>query len=424
MSAAGEDRVGEIVAGRYRIDAVLGQGGMGIVYRAAQLPLERPVALKVLRPELVNAPRARMRFEREARVASAFAHPAAVTIHDFGEHEGSAYLAMELLEGETLAERIRGRRPEVADAIELAHQLADVVAAAHAMELVHRDLKPENVMLEHPEADDVRVRVLDFGLAFVRADGPSGRMTREGVVVGTPAYLSPEQARGDEVGPPTDVYALGCILHELLTARPPFVGAEMDVLTKQMFAPPPALGGALVVPTALDELRRSMLDKAPVRRPSAAEVRDRLALLDPDPDRARVRAREDGYLGARAVRMVDAPAPRRVASTRDEVEVGVVGEIAPALVLGLGANGIAAFVVTDDEAVGDRTRVLFAPGASESEVRALARGGLPVLTDAPRGDVARLSAMMRAGAADVVLQPVTAAELARKLHRLVRGRRR
>ncbi|MCA9605560.1 MAG: serine/threonine protein kinase, partial [Myxococcales bacterium] len=183
--------IGTVVAGRYRIDAELGRGGMGIVYRAAQLPLERPVAVKVLRKELALDERARMRFEREARVASALAHPAAVTIHDFGEHEGAAFLVMELLEGATLATRIGGAPLPVAEAIELATQLAEVVAAAHAIGLVHRDLKPENVML----VED-RVRVLDFGLAFLRAPGPAGRMTREGVVVGTPEYLSPEQARG------------------------------------------------------------------------------------------------------------------------------------------------------------------------------------------------------------------------------------
>ncbi|MCB9594112.1 MAG: serine/threonine protein kinase [Sandaracinaceae bacterium] len=408
--------IGEIVAGRYRVDAELGRGGMGIVYRAAQLPLERPVALKVLRRELVDDPKARMRFEREARVASALEHPAAVAIYDFGEHEGAAFLVMELLEGDTLAQRIAGAPVGVAVAIELSTQLADVVAAAHAIGLVHRDLKPENAMLTGE-----RLRVLDFGLAFLRAPGPAGRMTREGVVVGTPEYLSPEQARGEDVGPPTDVYAMGCMLHEMLTGQPPFAGAEMDVLTKQMFAPPPALATTEPVPAALDELRRGMLDKVAARRPSADEVRDRLAALDPDPERGRVRARDDGYLGARARRMVDA-APRPEPAPSDTVEIGVVGAVPPSLLIGLSANGFAAFVVSADAAIGAETRALFAPNATEAEIAALAVHGLPVITDADRGDAARLPATLRAGAADVVLRPVTAAELARKLARVVRRR--
>jgi len=407
--------IGTTIAGRYRVDAELGRGGMGVVYRAAQLPLERPVAVKVLRRELTDQPRARARFEREARVASAFDHPAAVTIHDYGEHAGGAFLVMELIEGDTLAARI-GRAPmAAADAIELATQLADVLSAAHGIGLVHRDLKPENVIV-----DEGRARVLDFGLAFLRADGPAGRMTRDGVVVGTPAYLSPEQARGEAVGPPTDVYALGCILHEMLTGQPPFGGAEMDVLTKQMFAPPPPLGAIDPVPAALDALRRAMLDKAADRRPGAAEARDRLAALDPDPDRGRVRAREDGYLGARARRMVDAPDRPTPAPVDSGAEIGVVGAVAPQLLLGLSANGYAAFTVTDASPVEARTRALFAPGATETEIAALASHGIPIVTDADRGDVERLSAMLRAGAADVVLRPVGAAELARKLARLVR----
>lgn len=407
---------GTVVAGRFRVEAELGRGGMGVVYRATQLPMERPVALKLLRAELTAAPKARARFEREARALSALPHPSAVAIFDFGEHEGTAYLAMELLEGETLAARVSRGPLDAAAAIDVATQLADVLAAAHAVGLVHRDLKPENVVLQGGA-----VRVLDFGLAFLAAeDGPGGRMTREGVVVGTPAYLSPEQARGEAVGPPTDVYALGCVLHELITGRPPFSGTEMEVLTKQMFAPPPPLAreGGLEVPAALDALRRAMLDKSPDRRPEAAEARDRLALLDPDPDRGRVRASADGYLGARAARMVNA-APRAEAGS-DAPEVGVVGAVTPELMLGLSANGIAAFVVTDAEPVDAATRALYAPGASEAEVRALAEAGPPVLTDADRGDLGRLTAMLAAGAADVVLRPVSAAELARKLLRAAR----
>ena len=404
---------GQLVAGRYRIEEPIGSGGMGVVYRAVQLPMERPVALKIVRRELSDAPHARARFEREARVASALTHPSAVIVHDFGEHEGRAFLAMELVHGESLRALVARGPLGVARAIELATQLADVLAASHAIGLVHRDLKPENVLLEASG----RARVLDFGLAFREMPGPAGRMTREGVVVGTPDYLSPEQARGDEVGPPTDVYALGCLLHELVSGQPPFLGTEMEVLSKQMYAPAPPWG-ALDVPADLDTLRRAMLDKRAAQRPSAVAVRDRLAAMDPDPDRARARARQDGYLGPRAARMVDAAATR--AASPSELEVGVIGEATPELLIGLGANGIAAFVVTDAEPIAPSTAALYAPGADEAQIHALRAHGLPVIADAARGDLKRLSALMRAGAADVALRPVSAAELAQKLTRVTR----
>lgn len=417
--------IGQTVAGRYRIEAVIGRGGMGVVYRAVQLPMERPVALKMLRPEMLGSPKARARFEREARVASALSHPSAVAVHDFGDHEGAAYLVMELVEGprlrDVLSEHPRGL--PVTRAIDLSFQLADALAEAHRVGLVHRDLKPENVVVTSGD----RARVLDFGLAFRMRPGPAGRMTREGVVVGTPEYVSPEQARGEDVGPPTDVYALGCLLHELLSGRPPFSGTEMEVLTKQMYGPVPALeGGATDVPTALDDLRRAMLQKIVSDRPTADAVRDRLAAIDPDPARARARARQDGYLGARAGRMVEArtveaPAKERARRATDALEVGVVGDVSPELMIGLTASGLAPFVVSDEEPIGDDTVAVFAAGATLERIRALATHR-PVVADAERGDVERLSDLMRAGAADVALRPVSAAELARRLRRVARRR--
>ena len=441
--------IGALVAGRYLIEAELGRGGMGVVYRAVQLPMERAVALKVLKKELTGDARARVRFEREARAASALTHPSAVAIHDFGDHEGTAYLAMELVEGRGLRALIE-EGVGVARAIDLAAQLADVLASAHDAGLVHRDLKPENVIVESNEErtegtvgrhlpssagvgmpsrsgathviDGDRVRVLDFGLAFLER-GPGGRMTREGIVVGTPEYLSPEQARGEDVGPATDVYALACVLHELLTGRPPFAGSELDVLTKQMFAPPPPLASetALDVPAALDELRRAMLEKQPARRPSAAEARDRLRALDPDPDRARARARQDGYLGPRAARMVGAGKP---SPSEGALEVAIAGTLNAELVLGLMANGITAFTLSRDEALGPETAVIVAPGATEAEVGSLVRSGLPVIATVDRADVARLSTLLRAGAADVATRPLVAADLAKKIRRLARDRAR
>ena len=415
---------GTLVAGRFRVEGVLGQGGMGVVYRAIQEPMGRAVALKLLRPELASDARSRARFEREAKIASTLAHPSAVAVFDFGEHrfgeqEASAYLAMELVVGESLRARIERGPLTTAAAIELGTQLADVLAAAAEAGLVHRDLKPENVIVEASG----RARVLDFGLAFALATERGARMTREGVVVGTPEYLSPEQARGESVGPATDVYALGCVLHELITGRPPFTGGELDVLTRQMYAPPPPLrreAEVLDVPVELDALRRAMLDKRDHARPTAAEVRDRLALLDPDPARGRARARVDGYLGPRAMRMIDAaPAARSVDEAA--LEVAVSGTIDASLAVALAASGIAVHPL--DEAEPDAA-VILVPDATDEVVGRLARLGPPVVAGLGALVPARLAACLRAGAADVVGRPFVAADLARKLRRVAKDRAR
>jgi serine/threonine-protein kinase len=406
--------VGARIAERFVLESVLGRGGTGVVYRAIQEPIGRAIAIKILRSELSLDAGARARFEREARVASSLDHPSALAIHDFGEHDGHAFLAMELVDAPTLR-AVLDPSPDglgAARAIDLAFSIADVLAAAHRVDLVHRDLKPENVFVL-----DEGVRVADFGLAFRERDPAAGRMTREGVVVGTPGYCSPEQARGDRVGAPTDVYALGCVLHELVTGRALFAGTEMEILTKQMYAPPPPLRGA-EVPESLAALRTAMLDKRAEARPSMGEVRDRLAAIDPDPDRGRARARVDGYLGARASRMVE-PAPAPV-GVRREHELAVCGAIESELIVALAAAGIVAFAIEEGETLAG-VSAIYAAGASIEEIARLAKSGVPVIADADPGDVARLTGLMRAGAADVAPRPVIAAELARRIARV--GRR-
>lgn len=417
---------GDVVADRFRVDAWLGAGGMGVVYRATQLRIGRPVALKVLRASL--EPRARLRFEREARVASALAHPSAVAIHDYGEADGHVYLAMELLGGAPLRARLSPGEPSpLSLVLDVGWQIADVLASAHRMGLVHRDLKPENVFLEPGEHGD-RVRVVDFGLAFIAGDEVAGRVTVEGVVTGTPSYASPEQARGREVGPPTDVYSLGCLLFEMLCGQLPFDGTDMEVLTRQMYSPPPALRDVrsdLRVPTALDALVMSMLCKRVEDRPGAEEVRSVLAQLDPDRARSRERARDDTHLLGRAARMVTPPAAELEPAPPPPTdhEVAVVGEVGPELLLALAANAIAAYVVSDEQPVDDAVAV-FAPGASVERVASLAAAGAPVVTDTDAADMARISALLRAGASEVVVRPVGGDELARRLLRAIRKRGR
>jgi hypothetical protein len=404
-----------LVAGRYRIGGRIGDGGMGIVYRAVQLPLGREVALKVLRPRFVEDPRARARFEREARVASALEHPAAVEIYDFGDDGASVYLAMELLTGRSL----RACEPlGLERVLDVVWQVADILDAAHRTGLVHRDLKPENIFLE-PDGD--RVRIVDFGLAFIASSETAGRMTVEGVVTGTPAYLSPEQARGTEVGPPTDVYALGCVLYELLAGSPPFRGTEMEVLTKHMFVPAPALRPAHVgqaVPAALESLVASMLRKRSEERPSARRVRDAIGTFDPALAAARGRGRDDTSLLGREARMVGTALPQRARGESDAPEVALVGEFDGQLLVALLANGLAAYVVTPEQPV-DHAAAVYAPGATVEDVARWRARGMAVITVTEARDMERIGALLRAGAHEVLVLPVRSDELARRIRRAV-----
>ncbi|MCB9630269.1 MAG: serine/threonine protein kinase [Sandaracinaceae bacterium] len=431
--AAGQFKPGDVVAERFEIKRLLGEGGMGAVYLATQTQLRRDVALKVILPEHAARKGARSRFEREARVASALRHPNAVEIYDFGEHQGSLYMAMELLEGQTLRASVDLDLPPLAvpRALRYARQVADVLAAAARIGLVHRDLKPENIMIERKADGEERVVVVDFGLAFMADQGDMGRLTREGVVTGTPDYMSPEQARGIEVTPATDVYALGCILYEMLTANPPFSGDTAILISRHLFVAPTPIRDAypdVAVPGALDDLILRMLDKTPEARPSAQSVRDALVVVDPAaPERHG--STQGGRLLGRAARMVSkAPVSTHaptIASTEDVVipghgstgglDVAYIGPVDDALSLALAANGL--YLRPHDNSPAN---AVYAPGMSAAEVQLLSRAGVPVLTDAPRGDMDRLSQLLRAGAADVVVTPCDPDEVARKLARAIR----
>lgn len=218
--------------GRYEIKALLGQGGMGAVYRAADTSLGRDVALKVLDPLVAGDPERVHRFLQEARAASALNHPNIIAIHEAGDSDGTRFIATELVEGRTLRELIQEGPLPVTDALAIASQAASALAAAHAAGIVHRDVKPENIMVR----PDGYVKVLDFGLAKLSDPSASGAnpsldaaqtmlQTTAGVIMGTVAYMSPEQARALRVDVRTDCYSLGAVLFEMLTGRQPFTGA-------------------------------------------------------------------------------------------------------------------------------------------------------------------------------------------------------
>jgi len=422
VSPTATPKIGDVVAGRYRIEERIGQGATGVVFRAAQPALGREVALKVLHPRIAIDPGARARFEREARVASALSHDSAVSVYDFGDDGDVVFLAMELLEGRTLRHRMGSAEPiSLRETIDVAAQIADVLATAHRMPLVHRDLKPANVFLVE-DGDGVRVRVVDFGLAFIVGEARADRMTAHGVVTGTPEYLSPEQARGEEVGPATDVYALGAILYELVTGRVPFTGSDMEVLTKQMFAAPPPLSerpDLEPIPTSLDRLIRAMLQKRPEARPSADELAILLTELDPG---RRERARDDTHLLGRPARMVSEAREASSGLSADAIEVAILGDVDPDLWVALAANDIVAWAAAGEN-VPDAALV-YAPRATTDAVGELSRAGHLVLTDTEAGDMSRISALLGAGAAEVVVRPVAADDLARRLRRVARRKAR
>ncbi len=420
---------GRVLAEKYRLDEVIGEGSMGIVWRATQLGLGRAVAVKVLHGALARREDTRARFVREARVAAALRHPAVVAVLDFGETDGALYLVMELLVGQTLRGHMAEERLPIAEAARIAVDVATALVAAHQIHLVHRDLKPENIFLETSE-DGYRVRVVDFGLAFISAPpgethGSLGRMTEEGILGGTPLYMSPEQTRALEVGPESDVYALGCVFYELVLGRPPFGGAIAELLTRHAYAAPiplRKLAPDLAIDPLVDELVLAMLAKSPAARPLPQHIVDVLGPIAAGAG-AGGRSRSNEGRAERMVGLVPPPAPEPVLGraptlAQEATIVAWIGAADEALALGLAVNGFEA-LPSDGPTVG---RVVFAPGASLETLAALVAAGRPVVTDVPSGDLDGITARLRAGVAEVVSRPVRPEELARKLLRALRRR--
>lgn len=279
-----DSTIGRLLAGRYRVIRRLGEGGMGSVYEAEHVQLGRRVAIKLLHEHHATSIDLRTRFEREARMLSQLRHPNVVTITDFGIDDGKPFLVMDLLSGRDLASLIKEGRVAPERAIGIVRQILRGVAHAHARGLVHRDLKPHNVMVEVLEDGSDHVTVLDFGLARDTAGG-SGTLTRSGIVVGTPAYMAPEQAGGGSADARADVYALGNVLFELLAGRRPFPFSEAhELLRAHLLTPPPSLKETchdLDVPPELDALvARALAKEARDRYPDAAAM---LAAIDTTP---------------------------------------------------------------------------------------------------------------------------------------------
>jgi serine/threonine-protein kinase len=258
-------RLGDVLAPAYEVEGELGRGGMAIVYRARDTRLKRPVAIKLLPPELAFRGDIRSRFMREAETAARLNHPNIVPIYSVDEREGMVYFVMALIQGESVGDRVRRSGPlPIAEARRILREVADALAYAHANGVVHRDIKPDNVLLD---AASGRAMVTDFGIARAASDDDGGaRLTATGAVVGTPSYMSPEQCAGDrEIDGRSDLYSLGAVAYQMLTGEPPFIGGNApSVMMKQVTeAAVPVRQRRGDVPEDLERIVMRLLAKAP-----------------------------------------------------------------------------------------------------------------------------------------------------------------
>jgi eukaryotic-like serine/threonine-protein kinase len=296
--------VGQVLAGRYEIERAVGSGGMATVFRAFDTVLERPVALKVLDDDRSGDDESLQRFLHEARAAARLAHPNIVAVLDRGQQDGRQFIVFEHVEGETLKDRVtrEGALP-VGEVAEIGASVARALGCAHANGVVHRDVKPQNVLL----TTDGVAKVTDFGIA--RSAASSGT-TDPGTVLGTSSYIAPEQARGEDVGPETDVYSLGCVLYECLTGRPPYEGETFyAVAVRHVREPVPDVGAARPdCPPELARLVERCLAKAPEERPTASEAAAKLIAIAEAPDAAPAQGVDERTL---VIRRRRSSAPRR-----------------------------------------------------------------------------------------------------------------
>jgi TolB-like protein/predicted Ser/Thr protein kinase/cytochrome c-type biogenesis protein CcmH/NrfG len=327
---------GTVVAGKCRILEEIGQGGMGIVYKAEDIQLQRPVALKFLPPHLADSAELKERFLIEARAAAALSHPNICVIHEVGETEGRPYIAMEYVEGETLKDKRRKGPLKTEDVLDIAIQIASGLGEAHRKGIIHRDIKSANIMV----TEKGQAKVMDFGLAKLRG---GSSLTKSQTTLGTVAYMSPEQARGQDLDPRTDIWSLGVVLYETLAGKLPFRGDhDQAVIYSILHNEPEALKKARPdLPAGLDEIVGQALAKKPVDRYQTMEE-----------FRADIEAVAEGLkpLTARP-----RPEARKILGIRVAYLYGAV-PVALALLLGLNVGGL-------------RDRILGRTGASARSVR-------------------------------------------------------
>ena len=327
--------VGEVIGGRYKLIESLGSGGMGEVFVAENISIGMRVAVKLLKPELLANPEFRQRFQNEAQAVAAIEHPNVARFFDLVVGDPT-FIVMEYVRGETLADLIRKGAISGDRALEIATRLCWGLDAAHAAGVVHRDLKPANVLLA-PDAEHGEVpKLIDFGLAKLAAASADSQLTRTGQIIGTPAYMSPEQIKGEKIDGRADVYSLGCVLFEMLTGRSPFASGADDVqiLYRQMHEAPPPLSRHLPeAPPALEALMHKALQKDPAQRyPSTRAMAKALSTIVINDRRRQGSGDHSGRVALTAQRILDE-------DRRSSIRRWIVGLSLATLVLAAAAGG-------------------------------------------------------------------------------------
>ncbi|HEY0251179.1 MAG TPA: serine/threonine-protein kinase [Kofleriaceae bacterium] len=271
--------IGEIVLERYIVEAELGSGAMGSVYRASHTKLDRSVALKVMHEHLTCEPILLARFEREAKVAAKLSHPNVCGVLDVGETaDGKHVMVQELVEGKSLGDLMAEAPLEQPRIIRIVTHVLRGLAHAHEMDLVHRDLKPDNILIESSDHAHEVARIVDFGVATLLHDDTLERLTGTGMIVGTPMYMAPEQARAEPVDHRADLYALGIMLYELLANTSPFTGTAMEVAVAKMDKEPRPISEHVEVDRVLEAFLGKLIARAPADR--FASAHDALTVIE------------------------------------------------------------------------------------------------------------------------------------------------
>jgi serine/threonine-protein kinase len=362
-----QDLSGHVLDGRYQIHDRLAEGAMGVVYRGSRVSLDRAVAIKVMHNALPAQMEGRKRFEREARLMAKLEHPHCVSIIDYGIHNEKPYVVMELVRGRDLCELIDELgRFDVARAVDIMRQVLSALAHAHEQGIIHRDIKPANIMVTPKAPLGIHVRILDFGLARMLEASAS---VSNGVAVGTPSYMAPEQCRGDEIDARVDIYACGVVLFEMLTGRKPFVARDpIAIVKKQIEEPPPRLSD--VAPGSyggVEDVVARALSKNPADRfPSAVAMAEALeaavsgrAVSEPTMQLDLRPATKDGSVdvpitvGSSAYIKPEAPG----SSIRRQLPVSRTRWLVIGALL-LAAAAVAAIVVMGDDLFGGKTEPL------------------------------------------------------------------